>query len=99
MQFRYLILGEGILSPYDFEEFSLQYVTKIISLIRRKNEPVIFFAKGVNYDPTKLASSGADVLGLDWTVEIGKVRNALQGKTALQGNMDPTILYANKGKN
>ena len=86
----------GILSPHDFEEFSLQYVNKIISLIRRKNEPVIFFAKGVNYDPAKLASTGANVLGLDWTVEIGKVRNVLQGKTALQGNMDPTILYANK---
>jgi uroporphyrinogen decarboxylase len=88
----------GILSPRDFEEFSLQYVTKIISLIRRKKEPVIFFAKGVNYDPLKLASSEADVLGLDWTVDIGKVRNILQGKTALQGNMDPTILYANKKK-
>jgi len=88
----------GILSPRDFEEFSLQYVTKIISLIRRKKEPVIFFAKGVNYDPLKLASSGADVLGLDWTVDIGKVKNILQGKTALQGNMDPAILYANKEK-
>lgn len=88
----------GILSPRDFEEFSLPYVAKIISLISRKNEPVIFFAKGVNYDPIKLAATGADVLGLDWTVEIGKVRNALQGKTALQGNMDPTVLYANKDK-
>jgi uroporphyrinogen decarboxylase len=88
----------GILSPADFEEFSLQYVTKIISMIRRKTEPVIFFAKGVNYNPEKLASSGAEVLGLDWTIEIGKVRNILQGKTALQGNMDPTILYANKEK-
>ena len=86
----------GILSPADFEEFSLQYVTKIISLIRRKKEPVIFFAKGVNYDPIRLTSTGADVLGLDWTVDIGKVRNLVQGKTALQGNMDPAILYANK---
>ena len=88
----------GILSPGDFEEFSLQYVTKIISLLKRKKEPVIFFAKGVNYDPEKLASTGADVLGLDWTVNIGKVRNIIQGKTALQGNMDPAILYANKEK-
>jgi len=86
----------GILSPSDFEEFSLQYVTKIISLIRRKKEPVIFFAKGVNYDPIRLTSTGADVLGLDWTVDIGKVRNLVQEKTALQGNMDPAILYANK---
>jgi uroporphyrinogen decarboxylase len=88
----------GILSPGDFEEFSLQYITKIISLIKRKHEPVILFAKGVNYNPAKLASSGANVLGLDWTVEIGKVRNLLQGKTALQGNMDPTVLYANKDR-
>jgi uroporphyrinogen decarboxylase len=86
----------GILSPADFEEFSLQYITKIISLIRRKKEPVIFFAKGVHYDHLKLASTGADVLGLDWTVDIGKIRNILQGKTALQGNMDPAILYAKK---
>jgi uroporphyrinogen decarboxylase len=86
----------GILSPSDFEEFSLQYITKIISLIRRKTEPIILFVKGVNYDPTNLTSTGAHVLGLDWTVDIGKVRNIVQGKTALQGNMDPTILYANK---
>ncbi|MDR3611154.1 MAG: uroporphyrinogen decarboxylase [Ignavibacteriaceae bacterium] len=86
----------GILSPGDFEEFSLQYITKIISLIKKKNEPIILFAKGVNYNPLKLASIGADVIGLDWTIEIGKVRNILEGKTALQGNMDPTILYANK---
>ena len=88
----------GILSPGDFEEFSLQYITKIISLIRRKKEPLILFAKGVNYDPSKLASTGADVLGVDWTVNIGKVRNVLQGKTGLQGNMDPTILYADKDR-
>jgi len=85
----------GILSPADFEEFSLQYVAKIISLIKKKTEPVIFFAKGVNYDHIKLTSAGADVLGLDWTVDIGKVRNIVHGKTDLQGNMDQTILYAN----
>lgn len=86
----------GILSPHDYEEFSLPYITKIISSIKRTNEPVIFFAKGVHYDLRKIADSGADVLGLDWTSDISAARTVLEGKTAIQGNMDPTLLYAPK---
>ncbi len=86
----------GILSPHDYEEFSLPYITKIISSIKRTNEPIIFFAKGVHYDLTKIAASGADVLGLDWTNDISVARTVLSGKTAIQGNMDPTLLYAPK---
>jgi uroporphyrinogen decarboxylase len=66
---------------------------KIISKIKRNNEPVIVFAKGVHYHLDKLAEIGADVLGLDWTMNIGDVRNQVGDKVALQGNMDPTILY------
>lgn len=86
----------GILSQKDFEEFSLRYVEKIISLIKRKDEPVIFFAKGVHFKLDKLAATGADVLGLDWTMDLGEVRKQVGNKVALQGNMDPTVLYANK---
>ncbi len=86
----------GILSPRDFEEFSLRYVEKIISQIRRIDEPIIFFAKGVHYKLDQMASVGADVLGLDWTMDLGEVRNLVGNKVALQGNMDPTVLYANK---
>jgi len=86
----------GILSQKDFEEFSLRYVEKIISQIKRKNEPVIFFAKGVHYNLSKLASIGADVLGFDWTMDLGKVRKEVGNKVALQGNLDPTVLYADK---
>ncbi len=86
----------GILSQKDFEEFSLQYVEKIISQIKRKDEPVIFFAKGVHFKFDKLANMGADVLGLDWTMDLGEVRKQVGNKVALQGNMDPTVLYANK---
>lgn len=88
----------GILSQNDFEEFSLQYVEKIISQIKRKDEPVIFFAKGVHFKLNKLASIGADVLGLDWTMDLGEVRKQVGDKVSLQGNMDPTVLYANKTK-
>ena len=86
----------GILSQKDFEEFSLQYVEKIISQIKRKDEPIIFFAKGIHYKLDKMANIGADVLGLDWTMDLGKVRKIVGDKVALQGNMDPTVLYANK---
>ncbi len=86
----------GILSQKDFEEFSLRYVEKIISKIKRKDEPIIFFAKGVHYNLSRLASIGADVLGLDWTMDLGKVRKEVGDRVALQGNLDPTVLYADK---
>lgn len=86
----------GVLSPNNFLEFSLQYVEKIISKIKRKDEPVIFFAKGVHHNIDRMASSGADVLGLDWTMDLGNVRKQVGNKVALQGNLDPTILYGNK---
>ena len=88
----------GLLSPSDFEEFSLAYIQKVISQIKRKNEPVIVFAKGVHYKLNKLANCGADVIGLDWTMEIGKVRSKIGNKVALQGNLDPTVLYGDKDK-
>jgi len=88
----------GILSQKDFAEFSLQYMEKIISLIKRKDEPVILFAKGVHYKMEELAKTGADVIGLDWTMDIGKVRSLIGDKVALQGNLDPTVLYGSKEK-
>jgi len=88
----------GILSEDDFEEFSLTYIKKVISQIRRNDAPVIVFSKGVHYMLDKLAGCGADVLGLDWTMNIGKVRKKVGDKVALQGNLDPTVLYAGREK-
>jgi uroporphyrinogen decarboxylase len=88
----------GLLSPADFEEFSLRYIEKIISQIKRKDEPIIVFAKGVHYKLDKLADCGADVISLDWTMELGKVRSKIGNKVALQGNLDPTILYGDQEK-
>jgi uroporphyrinogen decarboxylase len=86
----------GILSQKDFLEFSLPYVEKIITQLKRKDEPVIFFAKGVHHNLIKMADIGADVLGLDWTMNLGDVRKLVGNRVALQGNLDPTVLYANK---
>ncbi len=88
----------GILSQNDFEEFSLQYIEMIISNLKRKKEPVIVFAKGVHYKLKKLSKCGADVIGLDWTMDIGRVRKRIGKRLALQGNLDPTVLYASEEK-
>ncbi|MBU1099456.1 MAG: uroporphyrinogen decarboxylase [Bacteroidetes bacterium] len=86
----------GILTPSDFNEFSLDYMTKIISKLNKENIPVIMFAKGVHHSIDKMADCGANVLGLDWTMDLGKMREQVGHKVALQGNMDPTILYGSK---
>lgn len=86
----------GVLAPHNFIEFSLHYVEKIIDNIKRKDEPIIFFAKGVHHNLNKLADTGANVLGLDWTMDLGEVRNKVGDRVALQGNLDPTVLYGSK---
>lgn len=88
----------GILSQDDFYEFSLRYIEQIISKIKRNAEPIIVFAKGVHHSLDKLASCGADVLGIDWIMNLGEVKSKIGNKVALQGNLDPTILYAPKEK-
>jgi len=88
----------GILSQNDFEEFSLQYIEMIVSNIKRKKEPVLYFPKGVHFKLRKLSRCGADVISLDWTMNIGKVREKIGKTVALQGNLDPAVLYAGKEK-
>ena len=88
----------GMLSQGDFQEFSLNYIEQVISKIKRDKEPIIVFAKGVHYKMDKIVDAGADVIGLDWTMDIGKVRNEVGDKVALQGNLDPTVLYGSKEK-
>ena len=88
----------GILSPYDYQEFSLSYISKVISRLKKHDEPIIVFSKGVHYLLDELASCGADVIGLDWTMNLSEVRSRVGDKVALQGNLDPTVLYADKNK-
>ena len=84
----------GILGQEEFEEFSLQYIQQIVEQVKKKNVPVIVFCKDCGHSLKKLAAIGADVVGLDWTTDIGKARNAIGNKVALQGNLDPTMLFS-----
>jgi len=87
----------GILSPWDLEEFSLQYIRYICERLETNGSPVIVFAKGVN-DLAKLADLKCDVIGLDWTFDIGSARAEIGAAKALQGNLDPCVLFAPKEK-
>ncbi|MEZ5540337.1 MAG: uroporphyrinogen decarboxylase [Pseudomonadales bacterium] len=88
----------GALSHAAYEEFSLAYMTRVVSQLQRQREgravPVILFTKGGGQWLEAMAASGCDALGLDWTVDIGKARQRVGDKVALQGNMDPAILRA-----
>ena len=87
----------GILSPSDCEEFSLRYIRYICERLETNGASVIVFAKGVNAIDS-LAELNCDVIGLDWTREVGDVRQSIGSRTALQGNLDPCVLFAPKEK-
>ncbi len=88
----------GILSQKDFREFSLNYIEKIIANIKRNDQPVIVFAKGVHHSLKEIVKAGADVVGVDWTMELNEVRSDIGNKSVIQGNMDPAMLFANNSK-
>ena len=82
----------GVLAPGDFAEFALPYVQKIIKAIKPCGVPIIYFA---NNGATLLdlsKTSGADVLGLDWRVNIGDAIAQLGQDVSVQGNLDPIAL-------
>jgi uroporphyrinogen decarboxylase len=87
----------GVLAPWDFEEFSLKYINQIINNIKHKGVPIIVFAKGVK-NIRKIAETDCDVIGIDWTFDISDARNEINGSKALQGNLDPVILFAEPDK-
>lgn len=88
----------GSLSAAAYQEFSLAYMQKIVNGLIREHEgrrvPVILFTKGGGLWLESMANSGAEALGLDWTCDIGSARTRVGDKVALQGNMDPSVLYA-----
>jgi len=88
----------GALSHSAYQEFSLAYMRRIVAGLLKEHEgrqvPVILFTKGGGQWLEAMATTGADALGLDWTTDIGQARARVGAKVALQGNMDPSVLYA-----
>jgi uroporphyrinogen decarboxylase len=88
----------GVLTPRDYRDFSLQYMHKIVDGLIRENEgrrvPVTLFTKNGGQWLEQIAATGCDALGLDWTIDIADAKRRVGDKVALQGNMDPSMLYA-----
>jgi uroporphyrinogen decarboxylase len=90
----------GLLSPRDYLRFSLEPMQKIIAKLTREADgrrvPVVVFTKGGGQWLESMADCGADALGIDWTTDIGNARERVGHQVALQGNMDPNVLYASQ---
>ena len=88
----------GVLSPRDYKAFSLAYMKKIVAGLTREADgrkvPVTLFTKNGGQWLEAMAATGADALGVDWTTDLGDARGRVGGQVALQGNMDPSVLYA-----
>jgi len=88
----------GILTPASYQQFSLHYMNKIVSQLDRQYDghviPVILFTKGGGDWVRDIAATGCDAIGVDWTKNIGIVRKEVGDQVALQGNLDPCVLYA-----
>jgi len=88
----------GALSTENYQQFSLAYMQQIVAGLKRESEgrkvPVTMFTKGGGQWLELMANTGVDAVGLDWTTDLGKARQRIGDKVALQGNMDPCVLYA-----
>ncbi len=88
----------GVLSARDYKDFSLQYMSKIVDGLQRsyngKKVPVTLFTKNGGQWLEAIADTGCDAVGLDWTIDIASAKARVGSRVALQGNMDPSMLYA-----
>jgi uroporphyrinogen decarboxylase len=88
----------GVLADGAFQEFSLAYTARVLSQLKREHGgeqiPRIVFTKGGGLWLQEMEGLDCDVLGLDWTVNLGQARALVGARKALQGNIDPNVLFA-----
>jgi uroporphyrinogen decarboxylase len=88
----------GVLGDGAFHSFSLYYLQRVVAALKREAEgrrvPSIVFTKGGGLWLEELAATGADVVGVDWTVSLREARARVGARVALQGNLDPMVLFA-----
>jgi uroporphyrinogen decarboxylase len=92
----------GVLTPAQYREFSLQYMSRIVDGLTREREgrriPIILFTKGGGAWLAEMAQTNCDALGVDWTTDLAVARRAVNDAKALQGNLDPSCLYASPAR-
>ncbi len=88
----------GTLADGAYQRLSLDPIRRVVAKLKRQHDgeqvPVITFTKGGGLWLEEIAASGVDAVGLDWTVNLGRARERVNGAVALQGNLDPNILFA-----
>jgi uroporphyrinogen decarboxylase len=88
----------GALTPTKYQEFSLAYMQRVVTGLTREAEgrrvPVVLFTKNGGQWLDRMSQTGCDALGVDWTTDLADARRAVGGRVALQGNLDPCVLYA-----
>ena len=88
----------GVLEHRAFHPFSLAYTQRVMNQLKREHDgqrvPAIIFTKGGGLWLEQIAAVGADVVGLDWTCDLGAARARIDDRVALQGNLDPMVLFA-----
>jgi len=92
----------GVLSGADYLEFSLNYMERIVAGLTKERDgtrvPVILFTKGGGQWLEAMAETGVDALGIDWTTALGDARSRVGDRVAMQGNLDPAVLYADEAR-
>ena len=92
----------GALSQAGYRDFSLAYMERIVAGLNRdvngNRIPVILFTKGGGLWVEDIAGTGCDAIGVDWTIDIGRVRRLVGDRVAIQGNLDTAVLYSNPDK-
>ncbi len=92
----------GVLTPAQYLDFSLRYIEEVIDALTRQSQgrrvPNIVFTKGGGAWLSKIAAIGCDAVGVDWNTDLSTAREAVGGRVALQGNLDPAALFAPPGQ-
>ena len=88
----------GMLTPDDYKEFVLPYVKKVISELKKEEVPIIYFVNDCAGILKEVKKSGADIIGIDWRIDIADAIKKLGKKVIIQGNLDPSALFLPKEK-
>ncbi|MEO0998370.1 MAG: uroporphyrinogen decarboxylase [Pseudomonadota bacterium] len=84
----------GVLEPSAYRNFSLAPMQRVVDQLERDGVPVVLFTKGAGERLAIMADTGCDALGVDWTTDLARARELTGDRVALQGNLDPSVLYA-----
>ena len=88
----------SVLTPAAYRDFSLRYMARIVDDLETGRGdariPTVLFTKGAGSRLADMCTTGCDALGVDWTTDLAEARRLTGDRVALQGNLDPSVLYA-----